>query len=247
MTSPLHQRLADDLRRRITSGAWPAGSSAPSEAELCREFDASRGTVRQAIAALRAEGLLVGGQGKPPTVRGGASHAWTELGSFTAWARAQGREPGQHTLLQARHRADAPTADALHLAEGEPVVSLVRLRTLDGVPALLERSTFIWEVGRLLMEFDPDSGSLNRFLLTSGVDLDRAEHRVDAVAAEADDAEHLGVPVGAPLLRASRTTADSSGRILETADDRYVPGECVITVSNRLTAAGGGRSLLRLA
>ena len=244
--SPLHQRLAEELRQRIASGAWPAGSSAPSEAELCREFSASRGTVRQALAALRAEGLLVGGQGKAPTVRGGAAHPSSELGSFTAWAQAQGREPGQHTLLQSRHRADAQTAEELHIAEGDPVLSLVRLRTLDGTPALLERSTFIWDVGRLLMEFDPDAGSLNRFLLAAGVDLDSARHRVDAVAADAEDAEQLGVPVGSPLLRACRITADSTGRILESADDRYVPGHCVITIDNRLTAAAGGRSLIRL-
>lgn len=247
VTSPLHQRLADELRERITSGVWPAGSTAPSEAELCREFGASRGTVRQAVAALRADGLLVGGQGKAPTVRGNAAHPSAVLGSFTAWARAEGHEPGQHTVLQARHRADATTAGHLRIAEGDPVLTIVRVRTLDGTPALLERSDFIWDVGRLLMEFDPDSGSLNRFLLDAGVDLDSTEHRIDAIGADAQDAESLAVDPGSPLLRACRITADSAGRILEYADDRYVPGRCLITVSNRLTAAAGGRSLLRLA
>lgn len=247
MISPLHQRLADELRTRIASGAWPAGSTAPSEADLCREFGASRGTVRQAVAALRAEGLLVGGQGRAPTVRGGANHPSADLGSFTAWAVSEGRVPGQRTILQARHPADAVVAERLQITPGDPVLSIVRVRTLDGTPSLLERSEFIWDIGRQLMEFDPDDGSLNQFLLDAGVDLDGAMHLVDAVAADAEDAENLQIDVGAPLLRACRTTSDSSGRVLEYADDRYVPGLCVITVHNRLTAAAGGRSLIRLA
>ncbi|GAA4739341.1 hypothetical protein GCM10023217_03910 [Gordonia alkaliphila] len=82
------------------------------------------------------------------------------------------------------------------------------------------------------MEFDPDAGSLNHFLLATGVDLDSARHRVDAVAADVEDAEQLGVPVGSPLLRACQITADSTSRILESADVRYVPGHILDAVAD---------------
>ena len=64
MGTPLHRTLADELRTRIRSGAIGVGEALPSEAELCREFSASRGPVRQALAALRDEGLIGGGQGR---------------------------------------------------------------------------------------------------------------------------------------------------------------------------------------
>lgn len=56
----LHITIAKELQRRITSGALSQGDLLPSEAELCEEFAASRGPVRQAIASLRAEGLISG-------------------------------------------------------------------------------------------------------------------------------------------------------------------------------------------
>ena len=59
-------RLADELRRRIDSGALAPGAKAPSEAELVAEFGVARGTVRQALESLEGLGLLatVPGRGR---------------------------------------------------------------------------------------------------------------------------------------------------------------------------------------
>ncbi len=248
VSSPLHQQLSREFRSRIASGQWPEGVRAPSEAALCAEFGVSRGPIRQAMASLRADGLLVGGQGRPPLVRRNVpEHSATVLGSFTAWADSEGHRPGQRTLLQSRHAADAHLAESLGVEVADPVLTIVRVRTLDDEPALIERATFIWEIGRRLMEFDPDSGSINRFLLDNDVDLYSSDHLLDAVAADAEDAEALGVDVGSPLMRVRRRTQDSAGRIIECADDRYVPGHCSIRITNHLTAAAGGMGKIRLA
>ncbi|EGD56171.1 transcriptional regulator, GntR family protein [Gordonia neofelifaecis NRRL B-59395] len=221
---------------------------APSEAELCAEFGVSRGPVRQAMASLRTDGLLVGGQGSRPLVRRNVpEHSATVLGSFTAWADGQGHRPGQRTLLQSRHPADAELAGRLDIAAGEPVLTIVRVRTLDDEPALIERMSFVWEVGQTLMEFDPDSGSINRFMIDHGVDLYSSDHLLDAVAAGPEDADALGVDEGSPLLRVRRRTQDSVGRIIESAEDRYLPGHCSISITNRLTAASGRQGTMRLA
>lgn len=235
---PLHQRLAAEFRARIASGRWPEGEQAPSEAALCEEFGTSRGPVRQALATLRAEGLIVGGQGRSPIVRRSvASHSASALGSFTAWAREQGHEPGQRTTLQARVPATAAIAELLGIEEGAPVLELHRVRSLDGAPALVETMYFVWELGKRLMEFDPDSGSVNRFLLDSGADLSASTHQIDAVAASADDAAQLGLAEGAPLLRVRRVTTDAAGEVVEYAEDRYAPGVTTVVVENRLFAA----------
>lgn len=248
VTIPIHQRLRREFRARIASGAWPEGQRAPSEAALCAEFQVSRGPVRQALAALREDGLLVGGQGRPALVRRNVpEHSATVLGSFTAWADGVGRRPGQRTLLQSRHACDEVLADRLGVDVGDPVLTIVRVRTLDDVPALLERTVFIWDVGRELMEFDPDTGSLNRFMIDHGIDLYSSDHLLDAVAADDDDTAALGVERGAPLLRVRRTTHDSAGRIIEWAEDRYLPDHCAISITNQLTAADGRRDRIRLA
>ena len=55
-----HAAIAATLRAEIQSGALAQGSALASEAELSDRFSVSRGTVRQALAALRAEGLITG-------------------------------------------------------------------------------------------------------------------------------------------------------------------------------------------
>src|SRR5215813_2187395 len=170
--APLHQRLADDLRRRIATGELPVGAPLPSEAQLSREFGASRGPVRQALAALRAEGLIGGGRGKPPVVRAQAiAQPFETFLSFSRWARQIGREPGQRTLEIARRGAHREAADWLGLDEGEPVVQILRLRLLDGKPAMIERTTFVEPVGRKLFDADLDGGSIYQYLTDAGVDL----------------------------------------------------------------------------
>lgn len=63
-----YQEILDVVRGRISSGVYPVGGSLPSEAEFCREFDASRFTVREALRRLQAEGLVTRKQGAGSTV-----------------------------------------------------------------------------------------------------------------------------------------------------------------------------------
>ncbi|WP_120520639.1 GntR family transcriptional regulator [Arthrobacter celericrescens] len=230
---PLHQRLSEEFRARIRSGVWAAGSQLPSEAELCREFGTSRGPVRQALAALRAEGSVTGGRGKPPMVRGEVhSQSFSTFMSFTEWAHSIGRVPGQRTLEVARRVAGSEAALQLGLEAGDAVVEVLRLRTLDGVPAMIERTSFILEVGRLLFDFDPDGGSIFAYLKDQGVDLSRARHTIDAVPADEQDARLLDREPGIPLLRERRLTLSAEGRKLEYSDDRYLPELTNFTVDN---------------
>jgi GntR family transcriptional regulator len=229
----LHQRIADELRRRIFDGELALGDAVPSEAQLGEAFGASRGTVRQALTALRTEGLIGGGRGRPPVVRSTvASQPFDTFLSFTAWARQLGRTPGQRTIEVARRGAGVDAADALDLAPGEPVVEVLRLRLLDGRPAMLERASFVEPVGRLLFDFDPDGGSIYAHLTDHGVDLASARHTFDAVAADHTDAGLLGISLAAPLLRERRRATTIDGRPLEYGDDRYRPDLVTFTVEN---------------
>lgn len=53
---PTWRRLLTHLRRRIESGEFP--DLLPSERTLTEEYGVSKGTVRKALAELRAEGLI---------------------------------------------------------------------------------------------------------------------------------------------------------------------------------------------
>lgn len=230
---PKYQALTVWLRQQIATGAWHEGDVLPSEAELCARASASRGTVRHALAQLRSEGLIAGGQGKPPFVAQPVqSQSFTTFMSFTDWAQSIGLQAGQETRELAQRPADDFVAEQLGLEEGAKVVQILRLRLLDGSPAMLERTSFPYEVGRLLFEFDTDSGSIFEYLREQGVDLYRAKHTIDAIAADEVDTPLLDVPPGSPLLRERRVTSSKTGQKLEFSDDRYLPNLANFTIEN---------------
>lgn len=59
----LSDQLNDLLSRQIIAGERPAGSRLPTESRLAEAFGVSRTVVREAIARLRADGLVVTRQG----------------------------------------------------------------------------------------------------------------------------------------------------------------------------------------
>ena len=245
MSLPIHARVADELRGRIDRGELIPGAALPSEAQLCEQFGASRGTIRSALATLRREGLIDGGQGRPPVVRDTpASQPFENLVSFTAWAEQLGRTPGQRTIEVARRAVSGAAAHELGLEPGTVGVELLRVRLLDEDPVMVERATFVDSVGRLLFDFDPDSGSIYAHLTAEGVDLRSARHTFDAVPAGELDSELLGVAVGAPLLRERRRATSGDGKPLEYGDDRYRPDRVTFTIDNaRPTSFGLPRDL----
>ncbi|GAB3874807.1 GntR family transcriptional regulator [Kibdelosporangium lantanae] len=233
----MHERIAADIRRRILTGDLPVGAAVPSESQLCGQWGASRGPVRQALGALRAEGLIGGGRGKPPVVsRRTVSQPFETFMSFSHWVTTIGGTPGQRTMEIARRPATELVADALGLAEGTPVVQLLRLRLIDDRPAMIERTTFVEPVGRLLFDFDCDSGSIYAYLASKGVVPPQASHTIDAVAADATDESLLDVPSGSPLLRERRLASTVAGEPVEYSDDRYRPDIVSFSIQNSESA-----------
>lgn len=247
MTQFLHVQVADELRTEILRGDFAPGAQLPSESRLCTRFNASRGTIRSALSTLRHEGLIGGGQGRPPVVRDTAlRQPFETLLSFTAWATQVGRVPGQRTIELARRGASPAAAEALAIEVGTPVVEVLRLRTLDGEPAMLERDSWIEPIGRLLFDFDPDQGSIYAYLTEQGVDLHSARHTMDAVAAEEIDADLLEIPVDSPLLRERRRTTSAEGLPLEYGDDRYRSDLVTFTIDNARPTSVGVSADLRI-
>jgi GntR family transcriptional regulator len=241
---PRHAAIAQELREAIRSGEYPTGSPLPSEARLSERFKVSRGTVRHALAALRVEGLIEGGRGRMPVVRRlGLSQSFDQLVSFTMWARQLGRAPSARTLELARRPADPDSAEQLGLEPGTPVFQYKRLRLLDGEPVMIERTTMIEPVGRLLLDCDLDSGSVYAQLGARGIEFSEADQTIAAVSASADDAELLRIARRSPLLEVRRRALDPTGRALEWAHDRYRGDAFEITIHNQHALARSGVAL----
>jgi len=243
-TVPRHAAIAQALREEIRGGALTPGMPLPSEAQLSARFDVSRGTVRQALAALRSEGLIIGGRGRAPIVRpSGMSQSFDQLVSFSVWARRLGHTPSAQTLELARRPAGTEVAAALAIPPGSPVFQYKRLRLLEGEVVMIERTTLIEAVGRLLLDCDLDGGSVYEQLGERGVEFAEAQQTIAAIAAGADDADALGIARRAPILEVRRRALDPDGVALEWAVDRYRGDRFEITLHNQHALPRSGVAL----
>jgi GntR family transcriptional regulator len=235
-TTALYRRVADDIRDAITAGTYPPNTRLPSESELAGSYGVSRGTIRQAFAALRADGVIASRRGARRVVIGGPRvQSFGELLSFSRWARALGEVPSGQVIELERRGATAAEAARLVLADDARVYSLIRLRLLSGRPVMVERAVYPTEVGVLVAGLDLERDSITEGLEQLGIVFADAEHVIDAIAADTDDAKWLGVRPGVPLLRERRFTTDPSGRPVEWSDDRYLGSEAAFSVRNSLS------------
>lgn len=211
-----HVQVREHVRALIADAA--PGSAAPSERELVAHFGVARMTVRQALDALVAEGLLERMPGRGtfvarPKQRNGS------LMSFSEEMRRRGFLPESLTLLARVEQAGPGVARALDVSPGDPVVHWKRLRRADQQLVCIE-DAFLNEV--ILPGF-LQSGmptSLYEALEARGLRPTWAEDSIAADAATAEEAELLELRTGAPVLRHSRR-ALALGKIVEVSRSVY--------------------------
>ena len=139
---PLYSQLMGIIKRSITSGALKVGDLLPSEAELCRSYDISRNTVRQAIGALEEEGFVVRKRGKgtfvtdPNTRRKGVQY------SFTTEISQLGKTPSSTLVDFAVITPSPKIVTLMGLEQGVKVYRFTRVRNVDGEPLILETSYY---------------------------------------------------------------------------------------------------------
>jgi len=130
----LRHSLAQELRTRILAGEWRPGDRIPSEPELARRRTVSRSSIRAAITMLEEDGVVSRkhGSGTYVTYRPALPHDLGRNFGVSSLIRSTGMQPG--TVEESSGAVPAPrrVADALGLAEGEPVSSLRRVRTANG-------------------------------------------------------------------------------------------------------------------
>jgi GntR family transcriptional regulator len=242
----LYRKVAEDIKAAIAAGGYAVGTRLPSESELAERYSVSRGTIRQAFAALRADGVIASRRGARRVVIGGPRvQSFGELLSFSRWARAIGEVPGGKVVAVARRPAKPGEADRLAIGPGSPVYHLSRVRLLSGRPVMIERGVYPNRIGMLVAGMDLENDSITERLEDLGIVFADAEHVMDAVPASAGDARLLGVSPRVPMLRERRLTTDLAGVPVEWSDDRYLGGAVAFSVHNSVAVNALSRTRAR--
>ena len=205
---PLYSQLVSIIKRNISAGTLSPGALLPSEAELCRTFDVSRSTVRQAIGALEAEGLVVRKQGRGTFVAEPKMRRRTEnVYSFTSEISAMGMTPSS-TILE--FEIMDPTPDIVSMLD------MAGHRTqIYSQPLILETSfypTYIYpKLTRELLE----THSFYSLLYEEGIVPNSAVDSYEAVTLGRREAELLGCRPGSCAFSVQRRTRTEAGVVYE--------------------------------
>jgi GntR family transcriptional regulator len=224
------RQVGDVLRHQVLAGAYP-DRVLPSERTLCREFNASRNTVREALVLLRDEGLVDRVPGIGTTVASGKyPHGLHRLLGLAEVMHPHGEITNEVRAVTVIP-SPAPVAARLGLGAGEPVVYIERLRRIGGEPLSLDLTYLARDIGEPLLAEDLSHRDI--FVLiehTTGRPLGHADVSLEAVNADRRSARLLGTADNAALLMVER--------LAHLADGRPVDLESIRFRGDRLTMQG---------
>jgi GntR family transcriptional regulator len=239
-----YDRIAADIRHKIATGRYPAGSRLPVETDMMGDYGVSLSTVRRALEVLEAEGLIEKQHGTGNFVkerrqkvrRTTERYQWekervgleiverSETGA-TEYDTGLGIEDFDFRAVYDKVPADNDLAEAFSVTEGTALLRRVyeTRRVGERAPLGIGTSYLMLE----LISANPDlldaanepwPGGTQHQLSTVGIEVDRIIDRVTARPATSAEAEALDTRPGSALLALRKTSIDTDDRVVEVAD-----------------------------
>ena len=216
---PLHSRLEATLRSMIQQGQIGTGAVLPGELEMAAQLGVSRHTVRHALGVLTNEGLLRRERGRGTTVVSSGPPAVFErsLSSFYAFTwetRARGATQHSYVLERTSLPADETMAGRLTIEVGSEIERIVRLRTADEDPLVLETAYLPREFGQVLDAPALEQDSIYDVLEhRCNIRITGARESIRPIVLNRGSARLLHATSGAPAFSVERTTWSDRGPI----------------------------------
>lgn len=211
---PLHINISEQIHQQIIDGDYLPGDKLPSERELIEQWQASRITIRRAIANLVQQGLVTTHQGKGAFVTQKGKVVYT-LSDPLTFLEDDLTKQGIKLLLEnitfELVTAPAQVQTRLQLPANNPTAYLQKkLLLADNEPGCVDITYTLPEIGHKL-------GSQLKQNMTFPVlerndwKIDRVEAIIECTNASLELSQYLDVPLGHPLL-VYRHTAYTNNR-----------------------------------
>lgn len=200
------------------------GEALPSERSLSESLGVSRPTLRAALDDLARDGLVVREHGRGTFTSSRKIHQELEPtpdGDFQV-PPAEGT-PWQSKLISFElEPAGARLGQRLEISPGDQLVSVVRLRLVDGVPMCIERIRIPAAFVPGITGRDFEVGSLYALLRSRyRVAAKDAVQTTEPTVTDAQEAALLGVPLHSPALLFERTTRNAEHAVIEYTRSLY--------------------------
>lgn len=227
--------ISTALTSDIVAGRYGPGDKLPTEAALSARFGVNRHTVRRALAAMAADGLVHARRGAGVFVaQTPTDYPIGRRVRFHQNLTAAGRAPAKTILSLETRAADSREAEALNLPSGAEVHVYEGLSLADQAPIAIFRSVFPAARFPGLLKDLQDTKSVTKALERHDIaDYTRASTRLTAKQANATQALHLQITEGAPILRTVGINVDPSQTPIEYGHTWFAGDRVTLTVDDQ--------------
>lgn len=248
-----YDRIAADLRRRITEGELAPGERLPAETDLMDRYRVALNTVRRAVDMLAAEGLVEKRQGVgtwvrrrlQPTRRSNERYQWEKnrvhLPEHERRASGASERDTGLTFADLDFHARYSTVEAdddLATVFGVPVGTRMLRREYRTTPKGHTAPLYIHRGSYLVYDMvaanpdlldeskEPWPGGTQHQLSTIGIELARIVDEVTCRPPSPDEASTFDFGTGVSVFAIRKISIDTTGRVVEVADTVW-PGDRV--------------------
>jgi len=214
---PLYQQIAANLRSRIKSHEFAAGSYLPTEEKLCAHYRVSRFTIREALRQLQVEGLIARRRGAGTLIQHDSTNAEADApepaGADGAEQLAPGRFGGATTLI-----ADERLARRLGCAPGSRwLVKSAVYAAACGTPTGLVEFYLAPPLKAVAEQIRPGPEPVWQQMRQLEQPLGQIHMKIQSVTPVQTEARLLNVAALAPCLRITYICHDPEGEMLAIA------------------------------
>ncbi len=221
--------------QHIKSQNLQAGDRLPTEAEMSELLDISRLTLREALNALKSEGVVHSVQGKGTFVACDFDHISDSLNmnySVTEMIESAGYRPGVGSFEKTLIKADECIAKRLNVQLGTDVLMCARLRLADGEPVVYSRDYLAPRLASEFLGVTDEEISLYAFIeQTCNIRLGICLTELIPAVADERLSGMLNMAVGSPLMKLRADVNDVFGEPLIYANEYFRPDKFKFTVS----------------
>lgn len=218
---PLFFQLSEQIRTLVEGGQLKPGTFLPGEHDLAALWGVSRPTIRRALDELATAGLVQRRRGLGTMVARHPIRRSSSLSSLFDDLVRLGHQPTTQVLSMSRIRASEELAHEMQIRRGADLISLRRVRLIDGSGLALMQNFIPADVLPLATRGDFEVHGLYALMRERGIFPTTAMQLIGARIAQRHEASHLSISEGSPVLTAHRTTRDQDGRIVDLGKHVY--------------------------
>lgn len=219
------ERIYHDLARDIDEGKYGVGDLLPSEKKLTEKYNVSRETARKALAILTDRGYIQRIMGKGSLVIDHKRYSIpvSSLVSYKEFAESASRDT--QTELVELEDALLPHVPFQALSNGSveqvPVTHIMRVRHMDGAPAIIDHDYIIKSVVPEISREVAEDSLYHYFEGELGLNIVSSAKQITIEQATPNDAKYLNLHAGEYVAVTTSITVLEDGTAFQYTISRH--------------------------